>query len=409
MTRPPRVPPPDPDLLLQAAALGPDGSLRRDLACGQLAALPPRPVDQAILAGLRRHVSQAWRRGWLPADLLRLVRRDFGDLRHGMTMDAVVAELDQHGPAGVASSWRAQLGEATRWWADDATWASEWATGRRVDRMAMVAVAADVLALLSDLPRLPLLGPPPGQPGHVTTAGEDGLDERTLGRVRALLAKAESTTFAEEAEAYTRKAQELIARHRVDRALVAAASPLRAAPTATRVGVDAPYEAENSLLLAGVATANRCRSVWSTNLGFATVFGFADDVRLVELLYTSLLVQAGVAMAAVGAGRDRAGRSMRRSFRQSFLAAYAVRIGQRLDDASRLENERAAAGQPALLPVLAARDEAVTTRAERMFPKLSATRLRIKDGAGATAGRDAADQALLRQAAMPALGSAMSG
>ena len=37
-------------------------------------------------------------------------------------------------------------------------------------------------------------------------------DEKVLGRVRALLAKAESTTFPEEAEALTAKAQELMAR-----------------------------------------------------------------------------------------------------------------------------------------------------------------------------------------------------
>ena len=40
--------------------------------------------------------------------------------------------------------------------------------------------------------------------------------DRILDKVRALLAKAESTQYAEEAAAYTAKAQELIATHAID-------------------------------------------------------------------------------------------------------------------------------------------------------------------------------------------------
>jgi hypothetical protein len=47
-------------------------------------------------------------------------------------------------------------------------------------------------------------------------------DRRMLDRVRALLAKAESTEFPKEAEALSARAQELMARHRIDRALLAA-------------------------------------------------------------------------------------------------------------------------------------------------------------------------------------------
>ena len=58
--------------------------------------------------------------------------------------------------------------------------------------------------------------------------------------------------------------------------------------------------------------------------------GFAGDVEAVELLFTSLLVQATAAMMRAGSRTGRNGRSRTRSFRQSFLHAYAVRIGQRL-------------------------------------------------------------------------------
>jgi hypothetical protein len=45
-----------------------------------------------------------------------------------------------------------------------------------------------------------------------------------------------------------------------------------------------------------VATANRCRVVWHRNLGLRTVMGFRTDLDAVELLFTSLLVQATTAL-----------------------------------------------------------------------------------------------------------------
>ena len=47
-------------------------------------------------------------------------------------------------------------------------------------------------------------------------------NDSVLHKVRALLAKAEATPFDAEAEAFTSKAQELIARYRIDDALLSA-------------------------------------------------------------------------------------------------------------------------------------------------------------------------------------------
>jgi len=65
--------------------------------------------------------------------------------------------------------------------------------------------------------------------------------------------------------------------------------------------MDAPYTTAKAHLVQVVATANRCRAVWSEKLGFITVVGAETDLDLVELLSTSLLVQANRAM--LGAGR----------------------------------------------------------------------------------------------------------
>jgi hypothetical protein len=232
------------------------------------------------------------------------------------------------------------------------------------------------------------------------------VDERILSRVRALLAKAESTTFEAEAEALTAAAQSLMARHSIDAALLAATDGNRqGGPAARRIGIDNPYDSQKVLLLDAVARANRCRTVWSRELGFSTLVGFEADMQAVETLFTSLLVQATSAMTREGSQRDAYGRSRTRSYRASFLAAFADRIGERLAEVTRSETEAAttrassaspgADGAPNLLPVLAARSDAVDEAVDEMFSGGLVSRRvsRPTHADGWYAGRSAADRA----------------
>ncbi|NVI86339.1 DUF2786 domain-containing protein, partial [Actinomadura sp. BRA 177] len=224
------------------------------------------------------------------------------------------------------------------------------------------------------------------------------VDQRMLGKVRALLAKAESTEFPEEAEALSARAQELMARHSIDHALLAAEAGDTGGPAGRRIAVDSPYEAPKAVLLTVVADANRCRAVWHRDLGFSTVLGFPADLTAVEMLYTSLLVQATSAMVHAGPRRDGRGRSRTRSFRHAFLNAYAARIGERLREAAGEAADRAAAdaGGKDLLPVLAARDRAVEQAVDTMFPNLAKGRAgSVSNYEGWVAGRAAADLASL--------------
>ncbi|WP_238424813.1 DUF2786 domain-containing protein [Micromonospora parastrephiae] len=165
----------------------------------------------------------------------------------------------------------------------------------------------DVLALVESLPPIAVLRPPPGSTGAAIprAAGTARSGSPMLDRVRALLAKAESTTFPAEAEALTGKAQELIARHSIDEALLAAGSENGDLPGGIRLSTDTPYAGAKALLVQEVAAANRCEAVWSDDLGFTTVLGWPADLVAVELLYTSLLVQATAAMLRGRAERDR--------------------------------------------------------------------------------------------------------
>ena len=85
------------------------------------------------------------------------------------------------------------------------------------------------------------------------------MENATLGRVRKLLAKAERAGTVEEALTYTEKAVELMARHGIDMALLAAADPGRDEIGATRVAVPDPYSAGKARLLGWTAAALRCR------------------------------------------------------------------------------------------------------------------------------------------------------
>ena len=96
-----------------------------------------------------------------------------------------------------------------------------------------------------------------------------------------------------------------------------------------------------------------------------------------------------------GAGRQVSshGQTRTRSFRQSFLAAYATRIGERLDATN--TTVTAEVEDSRLLPVLAARSRAADELTDRLFPSMVHRALPASNRAGWGAGRAAADLALL--------------
>lgn len=346
-------------------ALYSDDDTALDTGASLLAADPGADAELARRGA--EFVAQAWRRGWQPADVVRMVRRELDEPHVRLATALIRAQAPDDRPRG--HRWAAQLAQLEE--PDPNT--------PRPDRFPHATAVLELYRLLLRLPALePLEEPRQGHQG----------DGRMLGRIRALLAKAEATGFPEEAEALTAKAQELMARHSVDEALLDARAPAKDAPGACRIGVEPPYEQAKAVLLDAVATANHCRAVWNEPLAFSTVVGFESDLESVELLYTSLLVQAQSAMARAEAAQRAGGRKRTKTFRQSFLAAYAHRVGDRL---------RAAAETPVtedLLPVLASREVAVTDRMDRIFPETTTTRLRgVTDEAGWTEGAQAADRA----------------
>jgi hypothetical protein len=221
-------------------------------------------------------------------------------------------------------------------------------------------------------------------------------------RIRSLLAKAESTVFPEEADALTAKAQELMAAHAIDEALLAAdpgVGSRSAGVTERRLHLEPPYLDAKMHLVTAVAGANGVRSAWFSSYGIAVLVGAPADLDAVELLSTSLLVQAGRAMAAAGRLGDPHARS--RGFRRAFLLAYAVRVGERLAESRRTATTEATTAAAArgtdLAPVLRSREAAVAEAFDELFPRLRTRRTATVDRTGWLTGRAAADTADLRR------------
>jgi hypothetical protein len=216
-------------------------------------------------------------------------------------------------------------------------------------------------------------------------------DTRMADKIQALLAKAESTTFEDEAEALVAKAQELMARYAIDEAMFDQGAGRTRGVSSRPMHIPDPYARAKFSLLASVALANRCQAVYEPLSRRVRVFGTENDLDAVDLLFSSLLVQATAAMLRASYGEPRV-----KSFRQAFLVAFAHRIGQRLEEATAAAVQEATEEYgSSLLPMLAARSDAVDAALREEFPHVRKSYASVSNGAGVRAGRAAADRAQL--------------
>jgi hypothetical protein len=357
------------------------------LVAGQLVGGPARVADR-LSSLLAQALAIELEHNWGPADLWHVLRRKAGQ---------------GSGPLAVAA-----LGIAIRrssFLRQQEQWAGEVAglgdTARTVDP-GQLSWPTDVKLIVSMIRVLNGLRPLAdlGTVWRADRRKNAEVDNRVLIRIRALLAKAESSDFEEEADAFMSKAQELMTRHRLDRALVedddASGSP--PAIEARRCWLEDPYVPAKGLLLSVVGKANRCQCVSNDAIGMVTIIGHPDDLDITEVLFTSLLFQATRRMTALGSrsgSTDCAAQHARRpAFRRSFLVAFAIRIGKRLQQVAETATNAAADDLgDRLLPVLARHDEAVDRVVQQLFPSLVRSRLAASDGRGWAAGTAAADLA----------------
>lgn len=217
----------------------------------------------------------------------------------------------------------------------------------------------------------------------------DQHDPTMLAKVRKLLAKAEDpAATTAEAELYTAKATELMAAYGIDQALLALADPRVDLVGDLVLVVERPYAADKAGLLGGIALALGCRAVRRTAYPQGEkeislhLFGHRSALERVELLFTSLLVQAMHALARtpVPVGDHPA------AFRRSWLVGYGGAVSRRLEEAE----ARAAQGADGRFArhgtssalVLADRSVQVDRALADAYPRLRAGTSRRLSGGG---------------------------
>ena len=351
---------------------------------------------------LLAELGDVYERGWQPADIVHLTARSGDETDVPLAALTVLFHARRTRAAERApDDWMRQvraIADRHPSVARIAALSHDLGAGLRHAHPAISRYQVDGLAFTwKYLPAFTRLDAPPSQwpPLRVPDAASAAPDPRVLERIRGLLSKAESTDFPDEAEALTAKAQELVTRYALGSALLTGTTRLADPVRGRRLHLEGPYIKEKVLLLTAIGDANRVRTVWFTRVQIATVVGTVSDLAQVELLFTSLLVQATRALGAAGTGGRRGGSAT--AFRRAFLTGYAKRVGERLREA----DARATAGAAAdahvpvtsLAPILARRSEAVDTEFRRLFPTTRASRSRGIDADGFHAGRDAAESA----------------
>lgn len=341
------------------------GSLQREQ-------VPGWALAEAVTDLLDRLTSAALRGGWSPAELANAVVRIVGE-GYQTVLAWLVGPARQSG-----SAWKAESAALGR------------PRALYVERVEDLALALRLAALFSMLPASEM---PAGRQAATASDPADSRASGQLAKVRALLAKAEVTTFADEAEALSAKAQKLISKHSLEQLLQHEADRATDAPPSTtyrRLWLDSPYVDAKANLVDEIAGANRCRAVYAQKLGYCTIIGSPFDLDAVDLMLTSLLAQAQRAMLRHGS-RNSGGRSRTRSFRQSFLVSFAIHIGGRLRQVA--DQSVAATGGSSLLPALRNHESEVDELTSIMFQALVEKATSVTNAEGWAGGRLAAELA----------------
>ena len=318
-------------------------------------------------------IDRAWRGNWTSSEIVRVVDRSFA------------AHVRAAACAGLVVARRRHPAERSSAWVSDHERAVSGAVDLRSITFGTPHELHDLIGFVSRLPRMVDVT----VRRKVDAAGPDA-DARVLAKVRALLAKAEATTFEGEADAFTAKAHELMSRHSIATAMLE--DPDESAPAAVRIWHERPYVKAQASLLGAIAEAAGCRAVYQPGFEVSTVFGIGTDLDAVELLFTSLLVQSAAELRLAETGGP-VHSSRRKSFRNAFHHGYADRVGRRLHEVREAARREAVDTTPGLHPVLVSRDLAVDDAVAEAFPKLGTMRRSVSNGVGYLAGDHAGRRA----------------
>ena len=237
-----------------------------------------------------------------------------------------------------------------------------------------------------------------------------------LDKIRKILAKAEDPACTPaEAEALTDMATKLMAKYGVERAMLAASEPTSDKIVTRRFEIDNPYAMDKCALLHRIAKPLRCETVRyrgydrnNKRTYYMKVVGFESDIERVEMLFTSLLVQAAHALAVTPVPYWENTASFRKSWYDGFSGAINVRL-QKAEREAIKAAEPTSTG-PSTELVVADRRSQVQVAYAQEFPNVRPGRARNLNGSGHGAGYRAGQDANLgagRNVAAGASGKAL--
>ena len=215
-------------------------------------------------------------------------------------------------------------------------------------------------------------------------------DDTTLSRVRKLLAMAERTENIDEADAFSRKAADLVAKYRISDDELRERDPSELAIEEVILGRGA-YVRARFHLLAGIADANGCIATFMTGDAGTTghITGYRRDVDVVRVLFSSLHSQ----MSSRAAAERRSTGAATQRYRRSFMFGFAAQVTEMMQAAH--DDAVASHADPSSIhPVLVARHECVKEFAGERLGRIVTARAAAPAGIdGVIAGRRAASEA----------------
>jgi hypothetical protein len=158
--------------------------------------------------------------------------------------------------------------------------------------------------------------------------------------------------------------------------------------------MSAPYARDKATLAAAIAMALRCKSILLTHGKEVVlqVFGFESDVRHVDALFSSLLVQAAHELAITPIPKH----EHPAAFRRSWWVGFAVAVNARLEQANRAAEARAqqvhksstseTSDGPSVALVLAHRADEIDEAVAEIYPEVRRGRQRRLNGGGRAEG-----------------------
>lgn len=335
-----------------------------EIPVSQAATLSLRTDEAAFLNVAEHHllagVEQAYACGFTPSEVIRQVRLGATAAAIELGRWVLSADHERRHDQRITRAWTDEVkAEATTAYVAKQDWVADWWHAHD-SRRAAAQTMFEFIKVSAELgPVDVIMQPPSGITPWSPVVGHDSeASDPVLNQIRALLAKAESTEYEAEASAFTAKAQQLMTKHAIDHAVLDAGLRDPGTPSIMRIPLDPPYADSKATLLHIVAEHLRCRAIQINRLKMSTVIGADVDLRAVNLMFASLLVQAQHALQASSAGARAGSHERSQSFRSSFLGGFTARISERLTEA----NEQAYAEDDrtdAYLPVLRAKDDAL--------------------------------------------------